>query len=138
MNNYSTRTSTASLSKNKKTSKKKGFIPAFYECDLNVLGKENFKIVHTSNGINLYITPLIRTLISDIKNYDLLGHESLGRYIKEKMCSNSRLLIKKSSLQSKIIFIKDKQYVLVNADIHMIKPNLFRIMNTGIKETNMI
>ena len=114
----------------KKTNKKgKCFIPPFYECDINVLGKDNIKIVNTNEGINVYVTPLIRTLLSDIKNYDVKGNESLGRYIKEKMDSNSRLLIKKSMERSQISYIQGRQFLLLNCRISQINPNKFRIYN---------
>ena len=112
-----------------KKSKRKFFIPQFYECDLTILGKENIRIVNGYEGISVYVTPLIRTILNDISSYNLKGQESLGRHIKEKMDSNSRLLIKKSMERSPITFICNKQYVLLDCDITMISSTKFHIKN---------
>jgi len=118
---------TSNISGQSKKTKTKGrcFIPPYYECDLNILGKDNVKNV---NGM-FYVTPLIRTLLNDISNYSQRGQESLGRSIKDRMDSNSRLLIKKSMERSPITIINNKQYVLLDCRIFKINDNVYRIMN---------
>ena len=58
--------------------------------------------------------------------------------IKEKLCSNSRLLIKKGCENSKIIKIKDIEFVLVNNEIEIIDEFNIRINNQRSKLNSLI
>ena len=110
------------------TEKKKGKIPLFFEMDITFLGYENYRICTDNEGkITIYVVPLIRTLLLDIK-INVNKEESLSRVIKEKINANARLLLKKSVENSKIITIKDIQYLRVNANVSL-NDNILRIMN---------
>lgn len=123
-------TNISGQTKKSKTSKGRPFIPPFYECNLNVFGLDNIKIVNTDYGIQVYVTPIIRTLLTDIRSYSTIKDgETLGRRIKDRMDSNSRLLIKKGLEKSPIQYINGKQYLLVNCEIRKVNDNLYRVMN---------
>ena len=116
------------ITKNKKS--KKIFIPLYYDFNISCLGSENYKITTDTNGnIKLYFTPIIRTLLMDMKNHQLRGQENLCRTIKEKLCPNSRLLIRYSIENSKIILIHGIQFIVSNSNIQRLSENTFRIMN---------
>ena len=111
------------------TEKKKGKIPLFFEMDISFLGYENYRIcTDKEEKVTIYVTPLIRTLLLDIKvNVD--KEESLSRVIKEKINANARLLLKKSIENSKIILIKEVQFIRVNANVSVRDSTIIRIMN---------
>ena len=111
------------------TEKKKGKIPLFFEFDISFLKYENYRICTDIEGkVTIYVTPLIRTLLLDIKA-NVNKEESLSRVIKEKINANARLLLKKSIENSKIILIKEVQFIRVNANVSVTDSTIIRIMN---------
>lgn len=104
------------------------FVPKYYFFDITLFNKENYLIVTKDNKIEIYITPLIQTLILNINNF-ITKDETLARQIKERINSSARLLIKKS-IQSKCILINNKKYVRINAIIKKTnKENYYAILN---------
>ena len=102
-------------------------IPKFFEFDLSCFKKENYYIyTDVNNKINIYVTPLIRTILNDLRN----NNNCLATHIKERMNSNARLLIKKSLADSKEITIHNKRYLKINAN--------FSLCNLDITETNYL
>lgn len=119
------------LNRNESKSKsKKGqrFIPKYYDFNLDSL-QGQYKMFSINGQNKLYITPLVRTILENIKTLNKPGQESLCRYIKEKMDSNSRLLLKKGTSKSKIIIINGEQYIYVNLNIDRMNNNFLRIYN---------
>ena len=106
------------------------YIPKYFMFDITYLMKENYLIMKDTNGkIMIYITPLIRTILNDIKVF-VNRDESLARVIKEKINASARLLIKKSVEKSKIVLIKEKQYIKINADFMKTdRENFYAIVN---------
>jgi hypothetical protein len=106
---------------------KKIYIPSFFDFDISHLRKENYLIISDKTGSKqLYVTPLIRVLLNDLKA-NVNKDESLSRNIKERVNSNARLLIKKHTEQSTIVLIRNTQYILVNTDIEVLEGTLIRI-----------
>ena len=121
-----------------KKKKSKCFIPTYYDCNIKCI-KDNIKIITNNDGKSvMYITPLLKIIISDLKHMIPKHQESLSRNIKEKLCSNSRLLIKKGCENSKIIKIKDIEFVLVNNEIEIIDEFNIRINNQRSKLNSLI
>jgi hypothetical protein len=115
--------------RNKKTTKRKFFIPPFYEFNPQSLGKDNYKFVLNGQELRLYVTPLIRTILENISTLNVKGQESLARTIKEKLDSNSRLLLKKGLQNSKSIKINDREFVLVNVRLNRVSSTCIQVMN---------
>ncbi len=108
---------------------KKPYIPKFFDFDITYFNKDNYLILNDTNGrVIIYVTPLIRIYLNNLKSY-IDKHDSLARTIKERIDSNSRLLIKNSCENSKVIKIKNKEYVLINANFIVLESGLIRIMN---------
>lgn len=108
---------------------KKPYIPKFFDFDISHFNKDNYLIVNDTNGrVVIYVTPLIRTYLNNLKSY-IDKHDSLARTIKERIDINSRALIKKSCENSKEIKIKNKVYILINANFIVLESGLIRIMN---------
>lgn len=120
------RTTKINLTKTKIKTSKKVYIPPFYELNYKVLGKENYRLVSKDGKLSLYVSPLIRTLLNQINEYTKSG-DTLGKIMKERMCSNSRLLLKKS-VNSKEIKIMNQSFIRVDRDI-FIENNKMFIMN---------
>lgn len=118
------------LSKSTGKKKSKIFIPTFYQFKTDYI-KDQIKVLTSQGTSVLYITPLLRTLISDMKNMVTKGNESLARTIKEKMDSNSRLLLKKGIEYSKVVEIKGQQFLRVNCDIEVVDENTINILNNS-------
>ena len=116
--------------KTEKTKKSKCYIPKFYSSKIDFLGLENYKLVSDSDGNQkLYVSPIVRTIVSDMKNQIPKGQESLARTIKEKMCPNFRMLLKNAIQKSIVTYINGRQFVLVNGNISRHTDNVFIIMN---------
>jgi hypothetical protein len=98
--------------------------------DITYLEKDNYIVTKDKDDkIVIYITPLIRTILNDIKVF-VTSQESLARVIKEKINASARLLIKKSVDKSKIILINEKQYIKINADFMKTdRQNFYAIVN---------
>ena len=106
------------------------FIPKYFIFDITYFLKENYLVVKDKdNKINIYITPLIRTLITNMKSF-VKKDESLIRTIKERVDSSALRLIRKSVEKSKEITINNKQYLKINADFKRTdKENHYAIVN---------
>jgi predicted nucleic-acid-binding protein len=106
------------------------YIPKYYIFDITYFLKENYLITRDNdNRINIYITPLIRTLISDFRSY-VKKDESLARTLKERVISEALRLIRKSVEKSKIVIINNKEYIKINADFKKTdKENHYAIVN---------
>ena len=117
-------------SSKKSKTKSRCFIPPFYEFNPQSLG-DNYYVKNNSNGtIDLFVKPIVRVILLDIKNMVVKGQESLSRQIKDKMDSNSRLLIKNGmSKNLPLINIKGIDYVHVDCSISKISDTKFRVMN---------
>jgi predicted nucleic-acid-binding protein len=116
------------------------FIPKYYIFDITYFLKENYLITRDSdNKINIYITPLIRTLISDFRSY-VKKDETLARTLKERVISEALRLIRKSVEKSKIVIINNKEYIKVIADFKKTdKENYYAIVNNNkYRDTNNI
>jgi predicted nucleic-acid-binding protein len=106
------------------------FIPKYYIFDITYFLKENYLITRDSNNkINIYITPLIRTLISDFRSY-VKKDETLARTLKERVISEALRLIRKSVEKSKVVIINNKEYIKILADFKKTdKENHYAIVN---------
>lgn len=106
------------------------FIPKYYIFDITYFLKENYLVIKDKdNKINIYITPLIRTLINNMKSF-VKKDESLTRSIKERVDSSALRLIRKSVEKSKEITINSKKYIRVNATFKRTdKENHYAIVN---------
>jgi predicted nucleic-acid-binding protein len=106
------------------------FIPKYYIFDITYFLKENYLITRDSNNkINIYITPLIRTLISDFRSY-VKKDETLARTLKERVISEALRLIRKSVEKSKVVIINNKEYIKILADFKKTdKENHYAILN---------
>ena len=115
------------INKNNTDEDKKIYIPSFFDFDISHLRKENYLIVTDKDGNTvLYVTPLIRVLLNDLKA-NVNKDESLSRNIKERVNSNARLVMKKCIEQSKIVLIRNIQYVLVDTRVELLEGTLMRI-----------
>lgn len=114
----------------KSKSKSRCFIPPYYEFNPQSLGN-NYYVKHNNDGtVDMFVKPIIRVILLDIKNMVVKGQESLSRQIKDKMDSNSRLLIKNGMSQNlPMVNIKGENYVHVNCSIYKISDTKFRVMN---------
>ena len=118
--------------------KKNVYIPTFFILDIKYFLKENYLVMTDKDeNINIYITPLIRTLLEDIK-INVNKDDSLSRTIKERVNANARTLVKKSAANSKIVLIKDKQYIRLNANFRHIEGSLYKIMNDWQYENKVL
>lgn len=114
----------------KKTKSSKRFIPTYYDFIFSSLGLNNIYIRNTNGTIDLYVKPLIRVIISDLKNMVPKGQESLSRQIKEKLDPNSRLLLKKGMEGNlPMTIINGQEFVHINCRIRKISDTAFRVMN---------
>ena len=106
------------------------FIPKYYIFDITYFLKENYLITRDKdNKINIYITPLIRTLISDFRSY-VKKDETLARTLKERVISEALRLIRKSVEKSKVVIINNKEYIKILADFKKTdKENYYAIVN---------
>lgn len=106
------------------------FIPKYYIFDIRYFLKENYLITRDKdNKINIYITPLIRTLISDFRSY-VKKDESLARTMRERIDISVIRLIRKSVEKSKEIVIDNKKYIRINAIFKKTdKENYYAILN---------
>jgi hypothetical protein len=114
----------------KENNAKTVYIPKYFMFDITYLEKDNYIVTKDKDDkIVIYITPLIRTILNDIKVF-VTSQESLARVIKEKINASARLLIKKSVDKSKIILINEKQYIKINADFMKTdRQNFYAIVN---------
>lgn len=92
------------------------FIPKYYIFDVTYFNDNYLILKDKDNNINIYITPLIRTLLNDINSF-VKKDESLARTIKERINPSARRLIKKSVEKSSIVIINSKQFIKINTEI---------------------
>ena len=114
----------------KEDNEKTLYIPKYYMFDITYFEKDNYIITRSKDDkIVIYVTPLIRTILNDIKVF-VTKDESLARVIKEKVNASARLLIKKSVEKSKTITINNKEYIKINADFMKTdRENFYAICN---------
>lgn len=119
---------------NKKKKSSKGYIPRFFEFDLSTI-QEHVLVMKQGDSLQMFITPLLRTVLCNMSSFsNIRGQEHMAKLIKERMDYNSRRLIKNSSLKSRIVEIKGKQYVSVNANIKKSEnTDKFLIMNDNFE-----
>lgn len=110
----------------KNCEEKSVYIPKYHYFDITFLGKENYLVLSKGDKIEIFISPLIWTIVSNISSF-INKDESLARQIKERIDSNSRLLIKKYT-EPKGIKINNKIYHRVNTEIQRTeKVNIYAI-----------
>jgi len=129
------------------------FVPKYFFFDITYFSKENYLVISDkkNNKIEIYVTPLIRTLLLDIKTY-ITKNDNLARTIKERIDVTALRIIRKSIEKSVIVVIDNKQYIRVNADFKKVQcednnniasqfrtANMYAVVNNQKhKNTNLI